>query len=218
MTEPAARPKLVLIDGFHNIFRAFYAIRSLSNSKGVPTNAVYGFVQTLRKILRDEKPDFIGVALDLSDQTFRTEVEFGREEIPAAALVGEAKWYVKNAVDAAYDGTDPEAAARCDADTLDPAKSEGFAIICVRGNLFSDNANQVAAVGGTALIVRDQYERGPATTVTSQAVPVVHVSYEDGLALAEWVDSKSNPRIEVETSELDYVNAPSMAAFSSCRP
>ena len=50
------RPKLVLIDGFHNIFRAFYAIKSLSNSKGVPTNAVYGFVQTLRKIVRDEKP------------------------------------------------------------------------------------------------------------------------------------------------------------------
>ena len=69
----APRPKLVLIDGFHNIFRAFYAIRSLSNSKGVPTNAVYGFVQTLKKILRDEKPELIGVALDLSDQTFRTE-------------------------------------------------------------------------------------------------------------------------------------------------
>jgi DNA polymerase-1 len=67
------RPKLVLIDGFHNIFRAFYAIKSLSNSKGVPTNAVYGFVQTLRKIVRDEKPDLIGVAWDLSDQTVRTE-------------------------------------------------------------------------------------------------------------------------------------------------
>jgi DNA polymerase-1 len=81
MSEPApppleaiaARPKLVLIDGFHNIFRAFYAIKSLSNSKGTPTNAVYGFVQTLRKIVRDEKPDLVGVAFDLSDQTVRTE-------------------------------------------------------------------------------------------------------------------------------------------------
>ncbi|MEO8276096.1 MAG: DNA polymerase I [Thermoanaerobaculia bacterium] len=67
------RPKLVLIDGFNNIFRAFFAIRSLSNSKGVPTNAVYGFIQILRKLLRDEQPDLVGVALDLSDQTFRTE-------------------------------------------------------------------------------------------------------------------------------------------------
>ncbi|MCM2268743.1 MAG: DNA polymerase I [Thermoanaerobaculia bacterium] len=70
MTSP--RPKLVLIDGYHNIFRAFYAIRELTNSKGEPTNAVYGFVQMLRKLLRDEAPDYVGVALDVSDVTFRT--------------------------------------------------------------------------------------------------------------------------------------------------
>ena len=71
--DAARRPKLVLIDGFHNIFRAFYAIRSLSNSQGLPTNAVFGFVQILRKVLKDEAPDFIGVALDISDKTVRTE-------------------------------------------------------------------------------------------------------------------------------------------------
>jgi len=64
-----ARKKLYLIDGFHTIFRAFYAIRELSNSRGEPTNAVYGFVNILRKILRDEKPDYIGVAWDVSDET-----------------------------------------------------------------------------------------------------------------------------------------------------
>nr|QZD53652.1 S8 family serine peptidase [Glycomyces sp. TRM65418] len=165
-----------------------------------------------------QEPWVTTVAASTHDQTFRTEIEFGREEIEAAAAVGEAKWYVKNAVDAAYDGTDPAAAERCDADTLDPAKTEGFAIICVRGNLFSENASQVAAAGGVGLIVRDQSERGPANVVISQPVPVVHVSYEDGLALAEWVDSKKNPRIEVETSERDYQNAPSMAAFSSNGP
>ena len=47
---PTPRPKLVLIDGYSNIFRAFYAIRNLSNSKGEPTNAVYGFVNMLRKL------------------------------------------------------------------------------------------------------------------------------------------------------------------------
>ncbi len=65
--------KLLLIDGFHTIFRAFYAIRELSNSKGQPTNAVYGFLQILRKVLRDEAPDLVGVAWDVSDQTVRTE-------------------------------------------------------------------------------------------------------------------------------------------------
>jgi DNA polymerase I len=60
----SARPRLYLIDGYSNIFRAFYAIRGLSNSKGEPTNAVYGFINMLRKLLREEKPELVGVALD----------------------------------------------------------------------------------------------------------------------------------------------------------
>lgn len=71
MHEP--RPRLFLIDGYSNIFRAYYAIRNLSNSRGEPTNAVYGFIQMLRKLLRDETPELIGVALDLSGRTVRTE-------------------------------------------------------------------------------------------------------------------------------------------------
>jgi subtilisin family serine protease len=165
-----------------------------------------------------QEPWVTTVAASTHDQTFRTEVEFGDDQVEGAALVGEAKWYVKNAVDAAYDGADPAAAERCDAGTLDPEKADGFAIICVRGNLFSDNANHIASVGGLALIVRDQSDRGPASVVTSQAVPVVHLSYQDGVALAEWVDSKRNPRIEVETSERERQNAPSVTAFSSNGP
>jgi DNA polymerase-1 len=66
------RPRLFLIDGYSNIFRAFYAIRNLSNSKGEPTNAVYGFVTMLRKLLREERPELVGVALDVG-KTFRSE-------------------------------------------------------------------------------------------------------------------------------------------------
>jgi DNA polymerase I len=63
--EPSVpRHRLYLIDGYSNIFRAFYAIRNLSNSRGEPTNAVYGFVQMLRKLLREEQPDLVGVALE----------------------------------------------------------------------------------------------------------------------------------------------------------
>jgi DNA polymerase-1 len=67
-----ARPRLFLIDGYSNIFRAFYAIRNLSNSKGEPTNAVYGFVQMLKKLLREEKPELVGVALE-GGRTFRSD-------------------------------------------------------------------------------------------------------------------------------------------------
>jgi DNA polymerase-1 len=68
----SSRPRLFLIDGYSNIFRAFYAIRNLSNSRGEPTNAVYGFVNMLRKLLREERPDHVGVALDVSRRTVRT--------------------------------------------------------------------------------------------------------------------------------------------------
>src|SRR3954468_2865334 len=67
-----SRPRLFLIDGYSNIFRAFYAIRNLSNSKGEPTNAVYGFVTMLKKLLREESPELIGVALE-GGRTFRSD-------------------------------------------------------------------------------------------------------------------------------------------------
>lgn len=70
---PDPRPRLFLIDGYSNIFRAYYAIRNLSTSRGEPTNAVYGFIQMLRKLLRDERPELIGVALDLGGSKLRTE-------------------------------------------------------------------------------------------------------------------------------------------------
>jgi DNA polymerase I len=68
----SSRPRLFLIDGYSNIFRAFYAIRNLSSSRGEPTNAVYGFVTMLRKLLREENPELVGVALE-GGRTFRSD-------------------------------------------------------------------------------------------------------------------------------------------------
>src|SRR6202035_3109971 len=75
LLDPTPPQRLFLIDGYSNIFRAFYAIRNLSNSRGEPTNAVYGFVQMLRKLLREDNPELVGVALEGGDgeQTFRKE-------------------------------------------------------------------------------------------------------------------------------------------------
>ena len=71
MTEEKKRPKFVLVDGSNYLFRAFYAIRRLSNSKGFPTNATYGFTTMLTKLLRDQEPDYIAVAFDAKGPTFR---------------------------------------------------------------------------------------------------------------------------------------------------
>ena len=63
--------KLVLIDGNSIAYRAFFALPLLSNSKGVHTNAVYGFAMMLNKMLKDEQPTHMLVAFDAGKTTFR---------------------------------------------------------------------------------------------------------------------------------------------------
>ena len=63
--------KLVLIDGHSILNRAFFGIPDLTNSEGLHTNAVYGFLNILFKILEEEKPNYLTVAFDLSAPTFR---------------------------------------------------------------------------------------------------------------------------------------------------
>ncbi len=63
--------KLVLIDGHSILNRAFYGVPDLSNAEGLHTNAIYGFLNILFKILEEEKPDFLAVAFDVHAPTFR---------------------------------------------------------------------------------------------------------------------------------------------------
>jgi len=63
--------KLFLIDGSSYFYRAYHAIRGLSNSKGLPTNAIYGFTNMLLKIIREKKPDAIAVVFDSPAPTER---------------------------------------------------------------------------------------------------------------------------------------------------
>src|ERR1700747_2532581 len=67
------RPKLFIIDGSNNVYRAYFAIRGLTNSSGLATNAVYGFTNMLRKLLKDYNPDCIAVAFDIGRSTTRHE-------------------------------------------------------------------------------------------------------------------------------------------------
>ncbi len=64
-------PTLFLIDGYSQMYRAYHAIRGLTGPGGRSTNAVYGFVAMLRKLLNDQRPDLIACAFDLAGPTFR---------------------------------------------------------------------------------------------------------------------------------------------------
>ena len=63
--------KLVLIDGHSILNRAFYGIPDLTNAEGLHTNAVYGFLNIMFKILEEEQADHLAVAFDLNCPTFR---------------------------------------------------------------------------------------------------------------------------------------------------
>jgi DNA polymerase-1 len=64
--------RLYLIDATAFCYRAFYALKGLSTSFGQPTNAIYGFINMLNKILKEKKPEYLAVCFDVSRDTFRT--------------------------------------------------------------------------------------------------------------------------------------------------
>ena len=63
--------KIVLIDGHSILNRAFYGVPDLTNAEGLHTNAIYGFLNILFKILEEERPDYLTVAFDVHAPTFR---------------------------------------------------------------------------------------------------------------------------------------------------
>jgi DNA polymerase-1 len=65
---------IYLIDGTAYIYRAYHAIRELSNSKGLPTNAIFGFTRMLMKLMEDRSPEYVAMFFDAKGPTFRHEM------------------------------------------------------------------------------------------------------------------------------------------------
>lgn len=66
-----SKKKIVLIDGSSYLHRAYHALPPLTNSKGQPTGAIYGVINMLNKLIKEEEPDYIGVIFDTKGKTFR---------------------------------------------------------------------------------------------------------------------------------------------------
>ncbi len=69
--ETSEKKRFFIIDGNAYIYRSFHAIRGLATTTGIPTNAIFGFVNMIMKVLRDDKPDYMAVAFDTPAPTFR---------------------------------------------------------------------------------------------------------------------------------------------------
>ncbi|MCJ7680142.1 MAG: DNA polymerase I, partial [Candidatus Aminicenantes bacterium] len=67
--------RLFLIDGNAVLYRSYYAIRGLTNSRGFPTNAIFGFLSTLKKLIDQQKPDYLGLTFDTKGPTFRHQLD-----------------------------------------------------------------------------------------------------------------------------------------------
>ncbi|MEZ4749932.1 MAG: DNA polymerase I [Bdellovibrionota bacterium] len=96
------KDKIVIIDGSSYFFRAFFAIQRLSNSKGFPTNAVYGFINMLLKVMDVENPKKLAIAFDTPAPTFRKKLYpkyKANREAPPEDLVKQIP-YIQKAVDA----------------------------------------------------------------------------------------------------------------------
>jgi DNA polymerase-1 len=109
---PCRVPRLLLVDGHYYLYRSFFAIRGLSNSRGEPTNAIYGFVKALRRMISDVKPDYAAVIWDAGLPERRTQLQpqykQHRDEMPddlevqqgpiqeIVPLVGAASLFLEN--------------------------------------------------------------------------------------------------------------------------
>ena len=91
--------RLLLVDGHYYLYRSFYAIRGLRNSRGEPTNAIYGYAKAIRKMLADLKPDLAAVVWDRGLPARRTtlqpEYKQNRKSMPDD-LRPQGDWLRKN--------------------------------------------------------------------------------------------------------------------------
>jgi 5'-3' exonuclease len=91
--------RLLLVDGHYYLYRSFFAIRGLTNSRGEPTNAIYGFAKALRKMIADVKPDRAAVIWDCGlperRTTLQPEYKQNRPSMPDE-MRSQETWLQKN--------------------------------------------------------------------------------------------------------------------------
>ncbi|HAR97071.1 MAG TPA: DNA polymerase I, partial [Deltaproteobacteria bacterium] len=93
--------RIFLVDGNSYVYRAFFATPHLSNSKGMPTNAIYAFISMLRKLQNEQNPDRLVVIFDSKAPSFRSEIssEYKATRPPMPSNMSVQFPYIKQVVD-----------------------------------------------------------------------------------------------------------------------
>src|SRR5215472_9566669 len=96
------RRNLILVDGSGYVFRAFHALPELNNSRGLPVNAIYGFIRMLMKLLKDTRPTHIAVVFDTAKKTFRDDLfgDYKKNRVATPSDLLKQIPYIHRAVDA----------------------------------------------------------------------------------------------------------------------
>ncbi len=154
--------KLLLIDGHYYVYRSFFAIRGLSNSRGEPTNAIYGFVKTVRRMLKDLAPDLGAIVWDAGLPKRRTDLQPAyketRSEMPddmrpqldfiqklAPALGFASLWLPDTEADDLMASYAVAARARGDEVVLATNDKDLFQLVDDRVKVYSTNATDLAS-------------------------------------------------------------------------
>lgn len=100
--ERTRRKRIFLVDGNSYLYRAFFATPHLSSSRGIPTNAVYAFMNMIRKLQNDEKPDVLIIIFDSKAPSFREEISkaYKAQRPPMPDNLSVQIPYVKSILDA----------------------------------------------------------------------------------------------------------------------
>ena len=132
-------PRLFLVDGSSQMYRAYHAIRGLTGPDGRSTNAVYGFATMLRKLIADHSPEYIAASFDLPGRTFRDEIaaDYKANRAPMPPDLAEQVPLVREACEAL--GVPVLTSDRFEADDVigtlaQAAHREGFDVAIVTGD------------------------------------------------------------------------------------
>lgn len=200
--------KIALIDGHSLFHRAFFALPALATPQGQPTGAVYGFLTMLLRLLEDERPTHLAVALDRPEPTFRhTEfVEYKAQRAEMPADLRSQLPLLRRVLDALAVATAELPGAEADdiIGTLSRAAAEaGYDVVIITGD-----RDALQLVGPRVTVL---YTRRGITEIDRMDPAAVHALY--GVEPAQVVDVKA---LVGDTSD-NYPGVPTIGEKTACR-